>query len=184
MNLPNTLTLLRILLVPAVLIAILYHWWLAALVMFAVAAISDFLDGFLARTFNQMTSLGAYLDPIADKLLVCCCYPALAAVADLPAWLAVLVVARDLFVLIGAGILYLLSVERQFLPSRWGKVATTLQLSTIFLFLYSQVTILLPEVLLIAVVLTGLATLLSGGAYLAGGVKALPPDASGRSERL
>jgi len=183
MNLPNTLTLLRILLVPAVLTAILYRYWPVALVLFAVAALSDFLDGLLARLLHQKTRLGAYLDPLADKLLVCSCFPALAARADLPTWLAVLVVARDLFVVLGAGILYLLSAERQFLPSRWGKTATALQLLTVCLFLFSQIVPLHPVLLQALVVATGLVTLCSGAAYLGSGIRALPPEPGGPADR-
>lgn len=184
MNIPNALTMLRILLVPAVLTAILYQLWLVALLLFAAAALSDFLDGLLARLLRQKTMLGAYLDPLADKLLVCTCYPALAALTDLPVWLAVLIVSRDVLVVIGAAILYLLAVERQFLPSVWGKLATTLQLLTVGVYLYSQVALVRPEYLQMLIGLVGVFTFISGVAYLAGGIRSLPPNLQDLSRRL
>ncbi|MEJ2700058.1 MAG: CDP-alcohol phosphatidyltransferase family protein, partial [Desulfuromonadales bacterium] len=101
MTLPNALTLLRILMVPALLIAVIYNRTAIALVLFLIAAATDLLDGFLARRLGQKTVLGTYLDPLADKLLMAVCFISLAVVRLLPAWLAVLAVSKDLFVSLG-----------------------------------------------------------------------------------
>ena len=114
MTYPNALTLLRIFLVPAFLIAVIYDRLAVALGFFLLAAATDLLDGFLARRLGQKTVLGTYLDPLADKLLMAVCFISLAAARLLPAWLAVLAVTKDLFVSLGVGILGLLG--RRLLP--------------------------------------------------------------------
>ncbi|MBT8352055.1 MAG: CDP-alcohol phosphatidyltransferase family protein, partial [Deltaproteobacteria bacterium] len=87
MNIPNILTLLRILLTPLFVIFLLKHLYSFALIVFTLAGISDGLDGFIARYLNQRTTLGAYLDPIADKLLVTAAYVSLAILNIIPPWL-------------------------------------------------------------------------------------------------
>ena len=106
-NIPNFLTLARLCLVPVVIVMITSHAWLSAFAVFVVAGITDAVDGFIARHFNQRTELGAYLDPLADKALLVSIYITLAIVAIIPVWLTVLVVARDIMIL-GAIILSLL----------------------------------------------------------------------------
>ena len=106
-NLPNLLSLLRLCLVPVIIVMISSHAWLSAFAVFVVAGITDAVDGFIAKRFNQRTELGAYLDPLADKALLVSIYITLAIVTVIPVWLAVLVVARDIMIL-GAIILSLL----------------------------------------------------------------------------
>src|SRR6056297_586132 len=101
MNFPNALTLLRIFLVPGLLIAIIYDSHGIALSILVLAGLTDVLDGFLARRLNQKTRLGAFLDPLADKLLMTVSFIALAVRGLLPAWLAVLVVSRDFYLSVG-----------------------------------------------------------------------------------
>src|SRR4030042_5482759 len=101
MNLPNLLTLTRVLLIPVFVIFILDHSYLYALITFAIAGITDGVDGLLARLTRQKTELGAYLDPIADKLLIVSAYITLAIIEIIPSWLAVIVITRDVIIMLG-----------------------------------------------------------------------------------
>src|SRR5688500_7308769 len=129
LNLANCLTLFRIVTIPVFLEFLVYHYYWQALLVFAIGGFSDFFDGFVARRWNQHTALGAYLDPVADKLLVVTSFVTLALIGGLPVWLAVLVLARDVLILVGFGLIYVLVEERlEVRPSRIGKWSTTLQL--------------------------------------------------------
>jgi cardiolipin synthase (CMP-forming) len=104
MNTANTLTMLRFVMVPMVIVALVNESWLIAFVAFVTAGITDAVDGWVARRFDQRTELGAYLDPLADKALLVSIYITLAIEGLLPSWLAVLVVSRDIMI-VGAVIL-------------------------------------------------------------------------------
>ncbi|HYM59649.1 MAG TPA: CDP-diacylglycerol--glycerol-3-phosphate 3-phosphatidyltransferase [Thermoanaerobaculia bacterium] len=98
LNVPNALTLLRIFLVPLLVVVLLTKWSgreYAGLCIFLVAAITDFFDGYLARRYNQMTRLGAMLDPIADKLLMSAAFISLVELGLAPAWMVVIVIGRE-----------------------------------------------------------------------------------------
>jgi cardiolipin synthase len=103
-SLPNLITLARILSVPVVIWAIASHEMLIAFVLFLLAGVSDAVDGFLAKRFDMKTELGAYLDPLADKVLIVSIYVALGITEAVPRWIVILVVSRDLMI-IGAVIL-------------------------------------------------------------------------------
>src|SRR5512141_3270526 len=102
LTLPNLFTLARLVLAPVILWAVLQHRALAALSLFAVAAATDLIDGWLARHFGAATSTGAFLDPIADKLLMTAVYLALALEGSVPWWLAGVIFGRDLLILAAA----------------------------------------------------------------------------------
>ncbi|MDR6633993.1 cardiolipin synthase [Phyllobacterium sp. 1468] len=104
MTIPNYITIFRFILVPFIVMALLSGYVGAALIGFVVAGISDGIDGFIARRYNQGSELGAYLDPIADKLLLVSLFVVLGFVKELPVWLVVIVVSRDIFI-IGAVLL-------------------------------------------------------------------------------
>jgi len=104
LNIPNFITLGRIVLVPVVVWAIASSQMMVAFVLFAVAGLSDAVDGFLAKRFNMTTELGALLDPIADKALLVSIYVALGITGEIPRWIVILVVSRD-FMIVGAMIL-------------------------------------------------------------------------------
>lgn len=104
MNLPNLITVARILLVPVVVWAIASGEMLAAFLLFAAAGVSDAVDGFLAKRFGQTSELGAILDPLADKALIVSIYVSLGVVAAIPGWVAILVVSRDILI-VGAFLL-------------------------------------------------------------------------------
>ncbi|MEA1899712.1 MAG: CDP-alcohol phosphatidyltransferase family protein, partial [Thermodesulfobacteriota bacterium] len=99
-NIPNILTVIRILLTPLFVIFLLRNLFSFALLVFTIAAISDALDGLFARYFNQHTALGAYLDPIADKLLLTSAFVSLAILKIVPGWLTVIVISRDILILL------------------------------------------------------------------------------------
>jgi cardiolipin synthase (CMP-forming) len=127
-SIPNLLTLARLLLAPFVFRAITDGRHTAALVLFFCAALTDGLDGMLARRFGQTTSVGAFLDPIADKLLLSGVFLALAIAGSVPWWLVIVVLGRDVFLLASSGIVMLFTDIRQFQPSVWGKISTLVQI--------------------------------------------------------
>ena len=104
MTIPNYITIFRFILVPFIVMALLSGYVGAALAGFIVAGVSDGVDGFIARRYNQKSDLGAYLDPIADKVLLVSLYVVLGFLKELPVWLVVIVVSRDIFI-IGAVVL-------------------------------------------------------------------------------
>ena len=104
MTIPNYITIFRFILVPFIVMALLSGYVGAALIGFVIAGASDGIDGFIARRYNQGSELGAYLDPIADKLLLVSLFVVLGFVKELPVWLVVIVVSRDIFI-IGAVLL-------------------------------------------------------------------------------
>ncbi|MFH0810153.1 MAG: CDP-alcohol phosphatidyltransferase family protein [Pseudomonadota bacterium] len=130
-NLPNLITLLRIILTPLFVILVINHMLIEAAVTFGVAAVSDGLDGFLARTLRQKTALGSYLDPIADKLLLTSAYVSLAILGALPSWLAVIVISRDVIILVGATMLHLIHGPIPIRPLPISKLTTVFQLTTL-----------------------------------------------------
>ncbi len=135
MNIPNLLTLLRVLLIPMMVIFLMGGRKDYALLVFISAAISDGLDGFIARVFKQKTQFGAYLDPIADKLLIGTSYVTLAILNFMPGWLAVVVISRDIIILAGLALLLLNNRPITIRPLLDSKLTTLLQLLLVLYFL-------------------------------------------------
>jgi cardiolipin synthase len=129
-NLPNGFTALRLALVPFVILAILHGAHFLALALFAVAAVTDILDGAAARRLGVGTPIGAVLDPIADKCLLSGVFLALAAAGSAPWWLVAVVFGRDLYILLGAAAAFRFTSLRKFPPSVWGKLSTLVQILT------------------------------------------------------
>lgn len=129
--LPNLFTILRLVLVPAIIRAILAGNHLQAVVLFAGAAVTDVLDGAAARAFQITSQLGAYLDPIADKALLSGVFLALAISGTIPWWLVILIFGRDVYLLLAAMLLLWLTSRRKFPPSSWGKASTFMQIVTV-----------------------------------------------------
>ena len=169
LNLPNLLTFFRILTIPFFLVTLSYHRYEAALVIFIIGAVTDFLDGLTARLMQQQTALGAFLDPIADKLLVMTSFVMLGLYGGIPVWLAVLVVGRDALLLFGYGVIRL-SVEKRFkvAPTTIGKWCTLLQLLTLgmALALLQNPGMLDSSLQDLLIGATALATILSGLQYI------------------
>ena len=143
MNLANKISILRILLVPFFICAIVYyqpeHDYLrfVALGIFGLAVLSDAIDGYLARVLKQRTTLGTFLDPIADKLLLVAAFISLSMANNLPAslrlppWVPIIVVSRDVIIVLGAIVIFLMSGGIKISPSPLGKTTTFFQMATI-----------------------------------------------------
>ena len=146
MTLANKITITRLLLIPVFIIFAAYYskslsdgkeevtYRVIALIVFAVASLSDAIDGYIARNFNQSTSLGRVLDPIADKLLLLSGVVTLSVTnwnAGLPIWFAVLAIARDVIISVGVLIIYLTAGKARVRPMITGKICTFLQLSCV-----------------------------------------------------
>ena len=128
MSIPNLITLGRVILVPIVFWLLVNGELQAAFLVFVVAGISDAVDGFLAKRFGWETELGAYLDPIADKLLIVCIFIALGVTARLPSWLVIIVVSRDVLIVIGVLLSWLLGHPTPMKPLAVSKMNTTAQI--------------------------------------------------------
>lgn len=125
----NQLTILRMLLIPAFVILLLYGYRGWALVVFFTAGLTDLLDGLIARATGQKTTLGAWLDPMADKLLLVTMFvmltlPDIGSANRLPVWFTVLVISRDVAIVLTAAVINLAVGPRTFRPSIFGKLAT------------------------------------------------------------
>jgi cardiolipin synthase (CMP-forming) len=129
---PNQITLLRLGFLPFFLILISYEHYRWALLVQVLAGLSDGIDGLLARSLNQRSSLGAYLDPIADKLLLSSSFVILAFKQKLAWWLTILVLSRDVLLLIVAAVIILIAGYRPFPPSVLGKCTTAFQIILVF----------------------------------------------------
>ena len=129
---PNQITLLRLGFLPFFLILISYEEYKWALLVQVLAGLSDGIDGLLARSLNQRSSLGAYLDPIADKLLLSSSFVILAFEHKLAWWLTILVLSRDVLILIVAAVIILIAGYRPFPPSILGKMTTAFQIVLVF----------------------------------------------------
>lgn len=129
---PNQITFLRLGFLPVFLILIAYDAYRWALLVLVVAALSDGIDGLLARKLNQKSSIGAYLDPIADKLLLSSSFVILAFKHQVAWWLTIIVLSRDVLLMTVAAVIILISGYRPFPPSVLGKLTTTFQILLVF----------------------------------------------------
>lgn len=136
---PNQITLLRLIFIPFVIISVFDGDWSWALALLFAAAISDALDGLLARALHQQTLLGQYLDPIADKLLLSSLFLVLSFVRKIPWKYTVLVFSRDVCIVATAIVLYATVGFRDFRPSIFGKINTACQIAAVFFVVLSQV---------------------------------------------
>ncbi|HKF43930.1 MAG TPA: CDP-alcohol phosphatidyltransferase family protein [Thermoanaerobaculia bacterium] len=170
-TLPNFITLLRLAALPFFLFSIAAGRLDVALLIFVAAGISDGIDGYLARRFDMRSALGAYLDPIADKLLMMSSYlflavPSFPAAVKVPVWLAVLVISRDLLLLTVALLLILTSGHRQFPPTWLGKVTTVTLILTILFVLCANLWSWPMAIVQIAFGAAATTTVLSGFHYV------------------
>ncbi len=145
MNLANNLTVLRILFTPVFVTSLVYfsperpYLHAVSLVVFGLACLTDALDGTLARKLNQVTAFGAYLDPIADKLLLLSGFLSLSFMSHLPdgmripAWVTISVVARDIVIILGATTIFITTGALKAKPLFIGKITTVFQMFTLFL---------------------------------------------------
>ncbi len=137
-DIPNIITVARILLVLPIAWALLQQYFVLALVLFFVAGVSDGVDGFLAKHFGWTSRLGALLDPLADKFLLVTCYAALAWIGLLPVWLLVLVLLRDVVIVTGA-VVYNFHIARlEAEPTLISKLNTLLQILLVLMVIVHQ----------------------------------------------
>jgi len=167
-NLPNLITLCRLLSVPFAVWLIVQQRYAAAFWVFVAAGVSDGVDGYIAKNFNRRTRLGALLDPAADKLLVSGVYLSLGYVGQLPLWLVVLVVLRDLLIVLGVGVIHMIAhAPKQFGPLYISKVNTFVQLALVVFVLARLGLEFEPGFFDTALTMTAaVTTVLSGASYL------------------
>lgn len=168
MYLPNLITVTRVLFVPVVIWLVIRGAHTPAFALFVLAGLSDAVDGFLARHYHWRTELGAYLDPVADKLLLVGIYLSLGMLGHMPAWLVLAVVSRDVLIVVAVMLSWMLDRAVEVRPSRISKANTFGQIILAGLVL-AQLGFA-PALLVIVTPLTwivGIITLVSAGVYLA-----------------
>ncbi len=133
MNIPNAITLIRVVLIPLFINLMIYGYYREALLVFVVAGITDAFDGMIARLTGTKTELGAFLDPMADKLLLLSAFVTLVLLGRLPVWLVIIVVSRDAILALGSLVIYIMTHSLKIQPSFTGKLTTVLQLIVVTL---------------------------------------------------
>jgi len=171
MNLPNYITLVRVILIPFFINLMIYGYYRAALAVFVVACVTDALDGMIARLTKTQTELGAFLDPMADKLLILSAFVTLVLLGRLPVWLVIIVVSRDAILTMGSIIIYFTTRDLRIQPSIIGKATTVLQLIVVTLSLVMMNYAREPEYMTVLEWATGGVTLASGAQYVLRGIK-------------
>jgi len=171
LNLPNVLSFVRLALVPFFIVALSRGDFLTALILYAAAGITDALDGLIARWWKLQTPLGAFLDPMADKILMTASFITLSMRLPnqshiFPLWLAILIISRDVLIVLVALSLHLVHDIRKFPPSLWGKVNTIFQVSTILLVLWANLQDFIAPALPYAYGGTFFFTVISGFHYI------------------
>jgi cardiolipin synthase (CMP-forming) len=172
----NQLTILRIVFVPVFIILLVYNELGWALGTFVLAGITDVLDGVIARRFGQKTSIGAVLDPLADKLLMASSIlilslPQMEFHNTIPRWLMIVIIFRDVFILLVSLIVVLMVGWRVFTPTPYGKASTVMQVFTVLAVLYTNWQGQTVPELNILFYTTGLMTAFSGIHYLVRGLR-------------
>ncbi len=168
MNLPNKLTLMRVVLIPVFLLVLFlmqepYNRYIATAI-FVVASVTDFLDGYIARKYHMVSNFGKFMDPLADKLLVMAALVSMVAMEDLPAWVVIVILARE-FAITG---FRTLAMEANIVmaASWWGKIKTTTQMIMIILVLLQLPFAYMPMIETVLVWLAVLFTVVSGVDYI------------------
>jgi len=171
LTIPNVITLIRILLTPIFIIFLIQGHYLRALVVFLLAGVSDLADGLIARVWQQKSRLGSYLDPLADKILMAASFVTLSIYRQIPPWLTVVVLSRDVVLGLGVLIFRLADIPLIVRPSLAGKWTTTLQVTTVGLVLLNKIWPISPLVLVAFFWFTGFLTAISGIQYLYNGIQ-------------
>jgi len=164
----NLLTVSRLVMAPLIVWEISNEQWLPVFILFVAAALTDFLDGYLARFFNESTRLGTWLDPLADKVLLLSCFIAFAAGSSpaffIPKWFVIFFIVRELIIVGGAGWLMFRHPGKQMTPTWGGKILTFFQIMFIFWLLICRFFSWQPHktygVVLVSLVIIGFLTLM------------------------
>jgi len=138
-KIPNILSILRIILIPLVAWLILFDYFLYALITTLIIAISDFLDGFIARVFNAESEIGSYLDSIADKAFIISAYMLIGTQDLLPIFVIIIVISRDIIIMGAFGLSFAMNQKLDINPIRISKINTFLQFTLIILVLVNNV---------------------------------------------
>ncbi len=171
MTIPNFLTILRALLTPVLVILLLEERLSEALFVFIIAGVTDGLDGLIARLYKQKSKLGAFLDPLADKLLLVTTYVLLAFQNLIPKWLAVIVLSRDVLIVLGVFVLFMQDLPFEIKPTLASKLTTCTQIVTAIVTMASALWTPHPLLKHILFYLTGTVTIVSWGQYMVRGVR-------------
>lgn len=167
MNIPNSITLARIVSVPLIVWLIMREEMLLAFVFFLLGGISDALDGLIAKQFDLVTRLGKYLDPLADKILLVSIYVTLGIKGDIPSWLVIVVVSRDIFIVGGILLSYMMGTRVVIKPVRISKINTFCQISLAAIVLGAAgFEIDTGYLLTISIYIVALTTVFSGYSYV------------------
>ncbi len=166
LTIPNLISALRFLAVPFVIYFMLAENWTLALLVFPIAGISDAIDGYIARSFNQMSDMGAYLDPLADKALMVAVFIILSVFEALPLWVVVVIVARDVFIVGGVVLAAIAGSALKIAPIKVSKLTTVFQIALAAYLLAQMAGIVSASSIEILLIYgTAILTLVSASAY-------------------
>ncbi|MCL4476373.1 MAG: CDP-alcohol phosphatidyltransferase family protein [Nitrospirae bacterium] len=171
LNIPNTLTTVRIVLIPLFVTSVIYNRYDYALFLFIIAALTDMFDGLIARMKSQKTPFGNLLDPLADKFLLVTSFILFSIYDKIPKWLTITIISRDIIVVTGWVILYLITHTAKVEPTLLGKTAITCQLVLICYVLFDTNLPALPDIHPYLIWITAIFTILSGLHYIYRGLK-------------
>jgi cardiolipin synthase (CMP-forming) len=171
LNIPNTLTITRIVIIPIFITSIIYNRYDYSLYLFIIAALTDLFDGLFARLKNQKTALGTFLDPLADKFLLVTSFIIFSVYGWIPKWLTITVISRDIIIIVGWLILYLIAGTSKVQPSILGKATIWIQSMLIAYILFDINVLFLPDIPHILLLATAGITILSGLHYIYRGLK-------------
>ncbi len=171
LNIPNTLTITRIIIIPVFVTAIIYKRYDYALYLFVTGALTDIFDGLLARLKNQKTVLGMFLDPLADKFLIVTSFIVLSTYGLIPKWLAIIVISRDTIVITGWFLLYVVTGKSNVEPSILGKATIWIQSFFVVYVLLNLNFFSLPSIYALLQWITAGFTIISGLHYIYKGLK-------------
>jgi len=171
MNLPNLLTVLRMVLLPFFLFFLVDGRYGTALIIFFIASISDALDGFIARKFHQVTELGKLLDPAADKIFLLSTFTAFYLLGLIPLWFFITGIVKDLVVLAGSACIHLKHKKLDIVPTFAGKASTAFQMATVLLILFHGMGYVTKETLLAAMIATASILFYSTSSYVIIGIR-------------
>ena len=181
MTIPNLLTISRVLLTPLLVIFLLEDRLSAALVVFIVAGITDGLDGLIARLYLQKSKLGAFLDPLADKLLLATTYVLLAVKNLVPSWLTVIVLSRDVLIVLGVFVLFMQDLPFEIKPTIASKLTTCSQIFTAIVTMATAIATPHPVLKSILFHITAGFTIISWAQYMVKGIRIM--QAAGDSQQ-
>lgn len=170
-NIPNTLTITRIIIIPIFITSVIYKRYDYSLYLFLLAALTDIFDGFFARLSNQKTALGKFLDPLADKFLLVTTFIVLSVNNLIPKWITIIVISRDIIIIIGWLLLYLVIDTLRVEPSLLGKITIWVQ-SFLIIYILMDINLnVLPDNPHMLFWITAGITIISGFHYIFKGLK-------------